>query len=318
MGVGGDLPGRLGAIASRIAGRMDAGESLPGAIAAEGTNLPASYRAVVEAGLRSGRLSAALEGLAGFARGHVEMRRAVGLALLYPTIVLLLAYGLFLSLVTMVIPPLLDAFVALRVPVIAPLKQTARLGEHLWLWGPILPAIVMAGVVVWLVSGRASSLGSGRGGRFLRWLPGMRRIVDAAVAAQFADWLAMLVDHGVPWDESIELAAQATGDAKLVESARVMAESSRRGEPIERGVREATAFPALLRWLMTAGSRQGSLVPALQYAAFTYRRRAMRRAAALRAILPMVLLLGIGGTATLVYLLTLFLPWTTLLYKISK
>ncbi len=312
MGVGGDLPGRLGSLATRLSQRMERGDSLPDALAAEGSNLPATYRAVVEAGLRSGRLSAALEGLTGFARGHVEMRRAVGLALLYPVIVLLVGYGLFVGLILIVVPQLIEAFDSFRLATFQPLRELAKLGEHAWLWGPIVPLVVLAGVVVWIFSGRASGLG------FMRWLPGMRRIADGAIASQFAEWLAMLIDHGVPWAESIELAADATGDAKLAIAARAIAESSRRGESIEQGIRQVNAIPPLLRWLMTAGQQQGSLVGALHYAADTYRRRALRRAATMRAILPIALLLAIGGTTTLIYTLTLFLPWTTLLYKLSR
>ena len=61
--------------------------------AGRGAALPATYRAVVEAGLRSGRLSAALEDLAAYARNFAELRQAVGLALLYPMLVLLLAWA---------------------------------------------------------------------------------------------------------------------------------------------------------------------------------------------------------------------------------
>ena len=59
--VGDDLSGRLGGTMSSLAERMSRGASLPEALAAEGDRLPRIYRAVVEAGLRAGRLSAALE-----------------------------------------------------------------------------------------------------------------------------------------------------------------------------------------------------------------------------------------------------------------
>src|SRR3954466_9501814 len=76
MGVGGDLPGRLGRIASAIGRRMESGQTLPEALEAEGPAVPATYRAVVEAGLKSGRLAEALEGLATFARNYVELRKS--------------------------------------------------------------------------------------------------------------------------------------------------------------------------------------------------------------------------------------------------
>lgn len=317
IGVGGDLPGRLGGIATSLGARMERGASLSEALAAEGSAVPATYRAVVEAGVRSGRLAEALEGLASFARTYVELRRAIGLALLYPAIVLMMGYGLFVLFVIELIPRLREAFATLRLPLRGSIVMLQGLGDSIALWGPVLPAMVVAGFVVWLGTGRASAFEPGRIGRGLRWVPGMRAILDGATAAQFADWLALLVEHGVRWDEALELAAAATGDAGLSGAARQLAESSRRGESMESGVREARGFPPLLSWLLTVGRVQGALVPALRHAADTYRRRSARRAAVLRVTLPATLLVGVGATATLGYAMTLFVPWTLLLTKIS-
>lgn len=318
IGVGGDLPGRLRSIATALGARMERGASLAEALDAEGRAVPATYRAVVEAGLRSGRLAEALEGLAGFARGYVELRRAIGLALLYPVIVLMMGYGLFLLFVTELIPRLHEAFASLGLPMRGPIVALEGLGTSVAIWGPILPVLAFAGFALWLGTGRASAFQPGKIGRGLRWVPWMKSILDGATAAQFADWLALLVEHGVPWAHAVALAAEATGDAGLVRSAEALAESSRRGEPIERAVREARGIPPLLGWIMSVGRPQDGLVPALRHAADTYRRRSARKAAVLRTALPSILLLGIGASATLVYAMTLFVPWTTLLKGVSN
>src|ERR1700722_3718079 len=64
-----DLRGRLGRITSALAGRLNRGESLVEALESEKQVLPPLYRAVVEAGARSGQLPTALEGLARYVRG---------------------------------------------------------------------------------------------------------------------------------------------------------------------------------------------------------------------------------------------------------
>src|SRR5687768_1842285 len=51
-------------LAEQLAEDMSAGVTLPEAIALRGDAFPAVYRSVVDAGLRSGRLAAALEGYA--------------------------------------------------------------------------------------------------------------------------------------------------------------------------------------------------------------------------------------------------------------
>ena len=59
-----DLAKRPGLMAATIAQRMQQGESLQQVMADSPQIFPPVYRAVVEAGMRSGRLSVALEGLA--------------------------------------------------------------------------------------------------------------------------------------------------------------------------------------------------------------------------------------------------------------
>ena len=75
-----DLGGRLGRITSALGTRLSRGESLVEALDAEKDVLPPLYRAVVEAGARSGQLPVALEGLAGYVRGYSEARSTIGLA----------------------------------------------------------------------------------------------------------------------------------------------------------------------------------------------------------------------------------------------
>src|SRR5688572_24004919 len=61
---GRDASGRRGELARDLAERLEKGESLPQAIAASKQQFPPLYAAVVQAGLKSGRLAVALEGLA--------------------------------------------------------------------------------------------------------------------------------------------------------------------------------------------------------------------------------------------------------------
>ncbi|HEV3120285.1 MAG TPA: type II secretion system F family protein, partial [Isosphaeraceae bacterium] len=104
LAVGKELSGKSGRLAQALAERLNRGETLQQALKAEGAAFPGIYRAVVEAGLRAGRLSVALEGLARFARSYAELRRAVALALFYPLFVGMLAYALFVVFVLQLAP----------------------------------------------------------------------------------------------------------------------------------------------------------------------------------------------------------------------
>ena len=125
---GSDLSGSLKRITQALGSRLSRGESLPKALEAEKAAIPPLYRAVVEAGARSGRLPAALEGLARYVRSYSEARAAIGVALWYPILVLSLAYGLFLGLVIEIVPRFIGAFEVLGLGVIRPLHWLADAG----------------------------------------------------------------------------------------------------------------------------------------------------------------------------------------------
>ena len=316
--VGEDLPGKLGAITTALGERLSRGESLADALAAEGSRFPRLYRAVVEAGVRAGRLPAALEGVANYARHYAEARRAIGAALFYPLIVVALASGLFTFLVTMVLPRFAVAFNEFRIKPSKVLNALLRVGEASNYWVPLLPLGFVLIVVLWLWSGRAAALSPGRSGNLLRWMPWAGPMLAQYEAANFADLLALLLEHNVPYPDAIVLCSEASGDPVLAHDGGVLASEVAFGESPRMALRGRNAFPPLLRWLLATGQQQGDLVTALRHMAGLYRRRARHLAETIRLWLPMILLFVIGATATLVYALTLFIPFTSMLQELAR
>src|SRR5690606_25642724 len=80
------------------------GRRLDEALADPALNVPPVYRAVVAAGLRSGRLPVALESLAESARHVHQLRSTVVLAMIYPLLLVTVAYSLLVLLLTVVLP----------------------------------------------------------------------------------------------------------------------------------------------------------------------------------------------------------------------
>ena len=85
-----EMPGRQGALARELAQRGQTGQSVDQWLQENSARLPAIFRAMVLAGLRSGRLGVALEGFVTTARRAADLRRTIGISLLYPLLVLVL------------------------------------------------------------------------------------------------------------------------------------------------------------------------------------------------------------------------------------
>jgi general secretion pathway protein F len=315
---GRDLPGRLRTVSTELGRRMGRGETLPEALGNLDAGVPPVYKAVVTAGLRAGRLPMALEGLATYVRGFAEGRQAIGLALWYPLIVLTIAYALFVFIVTTVIPRFLWLFQSLGLPAHAWLHGLNALGRTAWYWGPVLPAALALFFVGWLGSGRAFSLQGGRSlGGLLRWFPWMGSMMARFEAASFAEMLALLLEHRVPYPEALILSGEASGHPALARACRELAAAIERGDRPADALRGGSRFPPMLSWLIATGPAQGDLIVALRQTAERYREEGRHQSEKIRVILPTIMLFGVGAGATLLYALAVFVPLSTLWQGLS-
>lgn len=315
LGFGGDVPGKLGRVARGLGKELDAGMPLEGALVRMGSAMPATYRAVVEAGMRTGRLSAALEDVADYARGYSELRRSIGQALVYPLMVLLFGYVLFLGYLVLFMPRLRAAFESLGVGGSGVARWLERLGDSVPYWGPLVPLVVVCGVAAWLWMGRARGLDAARG---LRWVPWLASTMADWRAANFAGWLGLLSRHGVPLAEALRLSGDACGDKRLEAWAVRAANEEERGRALADSQERSANTPALLHWLLVLGLREGKLDTVLAHASGLYKQRAWRKAELLRLTMPTMLLVCVAGISALVYLLTVVLPWTQLLSSLGR
>ncbi len=306
--VGRDSAGKLQEISETLAARMSAGASLPEALRAEEARLPVAYRTVVEAGLRAGRLPAALESLSNYARELVELRRQITLALLYPLIVAALAYFLFIVVIADLVERLRETYLLFHIPIHWPLAIVVSMAETATRWWWVPPLCLGISVLWWMATGGVHILSFSGPARPLAWIPGVGLISRRFQCANFADLLALLVEHGVPLAEGLRLSADATGDAALRDRARQLAASIERGNVASASGAYRYGFPPFLFWALTHGQQAGGLARLLRHAGTIYRRRAANLANWFKVIFPIITALVIGGGVTALYALTLFGP----------
>jgi general secretion pathway protein F len=311
--IGEETPGAPGKLTQWVAQRMQQGQPLEQILADHPESFPPVYRAVVQAGLKTGHLSAALEAVATSVRRLAQTRRMIVAGMIYPLIVFLVAWGLF---VLYTIGPahmflyLVDDF---HLPGRDFFALLAEWGQSAGYWGPAVPlAVLLLAVLWWVATGRASLADPSAAGVLLGWIPGMNRMLRTYQVATFTDLFAMLVEHDVPLPEAVVLAADATGGRRLAAASRELASAVRRGEPLGPQIPAVRQFPPLLAWLMSRGQTQDSLSAALRQAAEMYHQRAVYQGEAARIFVPLFLTLVIGGGVTLVFALLVLGNWFTI------
>ena len=135
--------------------------------------------------------------------------------------------------------------------------------------------------------------------------------------ATFGEVMALLIKERVPLEDSLVLAAEASGDRTIAKAAGEIAERLRRGERFEKREDLPAGLPPLLGWLLMSGDRQKDLSAALSRSAAVYRSRAARKALWTAIYLPIWLTVFVGGAATLICGIITFVPLLRLFYQLS-
>lgn len=300
--------GRGHALADRITEQLRQGRSLDEALRAEEGSLPPAYRAVVEAGLRSGRLADAVETVSRTARAMVSLRRRLSLATIYPAVLLVTAFAFaVLILPRMLVPIVGMASDAGERPPRLAVTALWLLRENPAYWQLWVPAVVL--LLLWMSGGLTTAS--------MR-LPGLGRAVQSYRLSAFADLAAGLLDHGVPLDEALTLAAAASGDRPLARDARAVAERLRAGRPAGEALAGLESAPRFARWMIVAGANAGTLPATLRQVADWSARRAAARADWFSLVAPLAVTFFVGGGAVAAFAAASFGPVIDLLYRLAR
>ena len=317
--LGREFPGQLGVLAAQLGRRLQSWESLGRILEENSTSRPPVWTATVAAGIRSGRLAAVLESLAASGRRVAEMRRTIGAALVYPMIVVALAYAVFVLLVTYLAPILAGAFRDLAQSSEPFVTWLAWVGVNTVWWVFWPPAALAALLFVeWLQTRRGFETSDGPVSRLVaRVWPGIYRSRRDARLAAFLEILSLLVREQTPLPDALRLAANASGDEGLRTSATTLAERLAGGQTLSSEEVRSLKIPPLLGFMLTTGSHRAGLSDALAANARRYRERSSNAAARTSLVLPIVLTAVVGGSVTLVLALSTIWPIWQLVFRLG-
>lgn len=311
--LGRQLLGGAGAMAERLAARMNSGASLTEAMDAEQPAVPEAYRAVVAAGMASGQPAVALENVAASARRLASLRETTWIGLLHPVAVVVLASILWGCVATLA----MRRMQWIEPRTLAPYEELISQAWVPVVFGLVIPLVVLAMAAVWWWTSRYPRDGGSRPWQ-LGWIPGNGSLRRTTAAATVAEMLRISSGAGLPLPEALELAANATSYGPYRRSLEgLAAHCAAGGSPSEGADRWLLQLPSLVQLgLRQSGARQ-LMQATFARASRAYQSRAENLEASLTETVPALLTIGLAGTATAAYTISLVWPYAMMLKTIA-
>ena len=297
---------RLKSIMLGVRSRVMEGHTLAEGLADFPQAFPELYRATVAAGEQSGHLDAILERLADYAETRQQLRQRVMHAMIYPTILTVLAVLIVSGLLVYVVPQVVGVFenTGQRLPALT--AGLIAMSDFLRAHGLLL-LVVLVVLVIGLRRILRRPGPQRRYHRFLLRLPVIGRLVQGINTARFTRTLSILAGSGVPVLESLRIAGEVINNIPMREAVEETSLRVREGAPIAASLSVSRLFPPMTLHLISSGEASGELETMLERAAVNQEREVDGLIATMLSILEPGLIL-LMGALVLIIVLAILMP----------
>jgi general secretion pathway protein F len=291
----------LQALIADLGREIRAGAALSQAMERQGPVFDRFFLNMVRAGEATGALDMALERLAEFRGKARELRESIFSALLYPSILVVMAVVAVAVMLAFVVPRFTEMFVdaGRELPLLTRVVVASGNFVEQWWWAIGLAA---AGVFLWLRRAwRDPVRREAWDARLLR-LPLAGPLVTKIEAGRFTRTLGTLLGNGVSLLTAMDIAKQVVGNRVIARGLSEVALKVRQGEGLARPLAEADVLPPLTNQLLRVGEETGRLEHMLQQLADIYEREVRDGIARLLTLAEPVIILVIAGFITVIIL----------------
>jgi len=277
--------------------RVASGSSLSEAMAEEPGVYDELTVQMVRVGENAGTLDVVLDRLADFRERYLQFKDRITTALMYPAIVITLAIGVSIFLMTVVLPMLLENLVESGRPLPWPtrvLKSMSDLATQHGLWVLVGFGLFVAIIMALLRTAWGKRLWH----RTIFAMPILGPLARKQEIARASIVVSTLMRNGIVFVDSIEIAGRVTKNVLLREALETMRGSVQSGRDIGEALQATGAFPPMVVQIFVVGQQTGQLEEMLERLAVGYERQVAsataRLSAALEPILIVLLALFVG------------------------
>lgn len=249
---------------------------------------------LVRAGEMSGNLEQTLDRLSVQIHKEYELtRRTIGV-MIYPAILLFASVILVTFLLAFVVPKISNAFIQVGVPL--PLLTRIFIGaSDLLTSSPLIPIMIPVAFIAFSYFFFGSKAGRTIISEALWRVPLTKNLIKKLALARFSRTLGTLLQAGLTIIESLEITAEAVGNARYRRSILATEQDIKKGLPLTDAFKQTPLlFPHLLTSMMAVGEKTGNLEELLITVSEFYEDDADRLLKTLVTLLEPTLLLFMG------------------------
>jgi type IV pilus assembly protein PilC len=216
------------------------------------------YYSMVSAGEKGGLLAEILARLATYLENTARLRKKVKTAMMYPTVVTIVAIGITIFLLIKVVPVFGDIFSSMGGHLPTPtqwLINTSNVLQHYFFYFVLGAGVIVGG---WLYYIRTPPGRAFWDAKRIK-LPIFGSIAHKICLARFARTMASLVRSGVPILEVLAIVQNTVGNVVMEAAIKTAATDIERGEGISAALSKHPVFPTMIIRMMTAGEQTGKI-----------------------------------------------------------
>jgi len=300
---------RLRPILGDVRQRVREGALLSEALSAQGS-FPPVYVTVIAAGERSGNLTGVLEQYISYLRVSTGFRSRLITALIYPAVLVAVAFLVVTYVVTYAMPQFADLYNQLGVPLPAPTRILLSVATPLRSYFLILlAALVVAAILIFLWT--RSDRGALAIDRFKPRIPVFGQVWLKAQVAQFVRTLSTLLAGGTPLVAALHTSAAAINSRLMSTSVEAAADRVKEGRTLHQSLAETHLVPELALEMIEVGEASGALSAMLTSVAEFYEEEVSTSLQRTLAWIPIVIL-GVMAVVIGFILISLYLPMFSL------
>ena len=288
-----------------VTARVKTGQSLSEAFDAQGTT-PLVYTTTLLAGERSGNLEEVLQRYLDFQRVSLTFRKKLKASLIYPAFLVVMVIGLFIFLITFVVPRFADLYNQLGTQLPGLTLALLSLGQNVQHYG--IYAVPVIALAIWLaIRWSKTDAGDSLIDRVRISLPVLGGVWLKYQVGLFSRTLATLLTGGLPLVPSLETAAKSIESRQIMKAVYQSVETVREGKGLSNSLANTKVFPELAIEMIEVGESTGALPQMLNSVAEFFEEDVQTSLAAIMSLIEPVILI-VMGVVVVIVLIALYLP----------